>query len=227
MMLIYTLVTDDLLSTRLPMMRQGLFVERAESAEDLISILSHGIGCDAIVADDNMAGALFPHKLRAAGHGEPLIMLSSLTDIQYQVKMLNGGADRVLTCPFHVDLVLAHILALVRRCNWDDDNTLRFGEFIMDIGEQSLTHRDDGVHLTRAEYAIVEKLALNKGLVRRDAIFDSVYGLTDELPDSKIIDVFICKLRKKMIDVCGYDPIKTHWGLGYSLIRNPPREDTG
>ena len=77
---------------------------------------------------------------------------------------------------------------------------------------------DQPVRLTGKEYAILELLTVLKGtIVTREMLLNHLYGGTDE-PELKIIDVFVCKLRKKLAQAAGGDHyIETVWGRGYVL----------
>jgi two-component system cell cycle response regulator CtrA len=80
------------------------------------------------------------------------------------------------------------------------------------------------VHLTGKEYQMLELLSLRKGTtLTKEMFLNNLYGGMDE-PELKIIDVFICKLRKKLANASdGKDYIETVWGRGYVL--REPTED--
>jgi two-component system cell cycle response regulator CtrA len=77
------------------------------------------------------------------------------------------------------------------------------------------------IYLTASEYAILELLSLRQGItITKEMFLNHLYGGMDE-PEPKIIDVFICKLRKKLLSACGGENlIETVWGRGY-LLREP------
>ena len=110
--------------------------------------------------------------------------------------------------------------------------TIRTGKLAVNLDTQVVTVDDKPVHLTGKEYAILELLSLRKGItLTKDMILNHVYHRVDE-PKLKIIDVFICKLRKKLAQATGGSHyIETVWGRGYMLhdpaataaIRTRPR----
>jgi two-component system cell cycle response regulator CtrA len=163
---------------------------------------------DIIVLDlslPDMSGFEVLRKLRASKVGSPILILSGLDNVEDKIKGLGFGADDYMTKPFHKDELVARIKALVRRSKGH---------------AQSAIHVDDGarVHLTDKEYKILELLALHQhATLDKEDFLNQLYGGIDE-PDSKIIDVFICKLRKKLSNASGgKDYIETVWGRGYTM----------
>jgi two-component system cell cycle response regulator CtrA len=101
------------------------------------------------------------------------------------------------------------------------ESTIRIGELVVNLGTQVVFVDDQAVPLTGKEYAILELLILRKGsVVTKDMFLDELYDGTDD-PDAKIIDVFVCKLRKKLAHATGGSHyIETVWGRGY-MLRDP------
>ena len=91
---------------------------------------------------------------------------------------------------------------------------------VVNLDTRVVSVDDQPVHLTGKEYAILELLVLRKGMVlTKEAFLNHLYGGMDE-PEMKIIDVFICKLRKKLALAGAGNLIGTVWGRGY-MIREP------
>ena len=113
------------------------------------------------------------------------------------------------------------IQAIVSSFRGTAESTIRTGALVVNLGTQAVFVDDQPVPLTGKEYAILEFLSLRKGIVlTKDMFLDELYDGTDE-PDAKIIDVFVCKLRKKLAHATGgSNYIETVWGRGY-MLRDP------
>jgi len=130
------------------------------------------------------------------------------------------GADDYITKPFDRAELIARIQAVVRRCKGFSQPALRIGPLELNLDSREVMVDGSEVHLTGKEYAILELLVLRKGMVlTKEAFLNQLYGGMDE-PEMKIIDVFICKLRKKLAAAGVGDMIGTVWGRGY-MVRDP------
>lgn len=149
----------------------------------------------------------------------PILVISGLNSIEDKVKGLGFGADDYITKPFNKSELIARAHAVVRRSKGHSESIIRLGRLVINL--QNRTASVDGViiNLTTKEYSILELLALRKGTTLGKEMFLShLYGGIDE-PELKIIDVFICKLRRKIDKALGFntDCIQTVWGRGYVL----------
>jgi two-component system cell cycle response regulator CtrA len=179
---------------------------------------------DIIVLDlllPDMDGYEVLRRLRAARVRTPVLILSGLDTLNDKVKGLGFGADDFLTKPFDHRELVARVQSIVRRSTGHADSTIRTGKLMVDLDRRIVTIDDQPLHLTGKEYAIFELLSLRKGTaLSKEMILNHLYGGMDE-PGLKIIDVFICKLRKKLIQATnGENYIETIWGRGYEL-RDP------
>jgi two-component system cell cycle response regulator CtrA len=130
------------------------------------------------------------------------------------------GADDYITKPFDQQELVARIQAIVRRAKGFSQPTLTVGPLTLNLGSREVSVEGRNVHLTGKEYAVLELLTLRKGVVlTKEAFLNHLYGGMDE-PEVKIIDVFICKLRKKLAQAGAGDLIGTVWGRGY-VLRDP------
>ena len=165
-------------------------------------------------------------RMRAARLTTPVIVLSALCRPQAKVKAFAVGADDFITTPFdHAELV-ARMQAILRRSKGYSEPTLRVGSLQLNLDSREVSVDSRPVHLTGKEYAILELLVLRKGMVlTKDAFLNHLYGGMDE-PEMKIIDVFICKLRKKLQLVGAGHLISTVWGRGY-MLREDDRLSAG
>lgn len=156
----------------------------------------------------------------------PVLILSGLTESENKVKGLGTGADDYLTKPFNKDELIARILAIVRRSKGHSDSIIRCGKLAVNLDAHTVEVDDKPVHLTGKEYGILELLSLRKSTtLNKEMFLNHLYNGIDE-PELKIIDVFVCKLRKKLAKACE-DEIYIHtvWGRGYVL--REPEEVTG
>ena len=156
--------------------------------------------------------------LRAAKIKTPILILSGMAGIEDKVKGLGFGADDYLTKPFHKDELVARIQAIVRRSKGHAQSVITTGDLIVNLDEKTVAIAGSYVKLTGKEYQILELLALRKGTtLTKEMFLNHLYGGMDE-PELKIIDVFICKLRKKLANASqGKNYIETVWGRGYVL----------
>ncbi len=163
-------------------------------------------------------------RLRAAKVRTPVLILSGLVAPDDKIKGLGGGADDYLTKPFDKRELVARIHAIVRRAKGHSQSVIRTGKLAVNLDSHSVAVDDRPVHLTGKEYAILELLSLRKGTtLTKEMVLNHLYGGMDE-PELKIIDVFVCKLRKKLAAATGGETyIETVWGRGY-VLREPPAE---
>jgi two-component system cell cycle response regulator CtrA len=176
---------------------------------------------DILLLDLNlpdMSGYEVLRSLRVAKVKTPILVLSGMSSIEDKVKGLGFGADDYLTKPFHKDELVARIHAIVRRSQGHAQSVIEMGDLVLDLDEKMASVSGKRVPLTTKEYQMLELLALRKGTtLTKEMFLNHLYGGMDE-PDLKIIDVFICKLRKKLANASqGKNYIETVWGRGYVL----------
>jgi two-component system, cell cycle response regulator CtrA len=182
---------------------------------------------DIILLDLNlpdMSGYEVLRSLRVSKIRTPILILSGLAGIEGKVRGLGFGADDYMTKPFHNDELVARIQAIVRRSKGHALSVINTGDLTVDLDQKTVAVGGTRVHLTGKEYQMLELLSLRKGTtLTKEMFLNQLYGGMDE-PESKIIDVFICKLRKKLANASGgKDYIETIWGRGYVL--HEPNED--
>ena len=157
-------------------------------------------------------------RLRSAKVETPVLILSGLTESEQKVKGLGTGADDYLTKPFNKNELVARIHAIVRRSKGHSESIIRTGKLSVNLDGRTVEVDDKPVHLTGKEYGIMELLSLRKGTtLTKEMFLNHLYNGMDE-PELKIIDVFVCKLRKKLAAVSDEEVyIHTVWGRGYVL----------
>ena len=179
---------------------------------------------DLILLDLNlpdMTGYDVLKKLRVAKIDTPILILSGLDDTDNKIRGFGSGADDYLTKPFNREELIARIHAIVRRSKGHAQSIIETGKIKVNLDAKTVEVDGHPVHLTGKEYQILELLSLRKGTtLTKEMFLNHLYGGMDE-PELKIIDVFICKLRKKLSGATGGENyIETVWGRGY-VLRDP------
>ena len=179
---------------------------------------------DLILLDLNlpdMNGHEVLRQLRLARIDTPILILSGEDDTENKLKGFGFGADDYLTKPFHREELVARIHAIIRRSKGHAQSIIRTGGIAVNLDAKTVEVDGNAVHLTGKEYQMLELLSLRKGTtLTKEMFLNHLYGGMDE-PELKIIDVFICKLRKKLSEATGGDNfIETVWGRGY-VLRDP------
>jgi two-component system cell cycle response regulator CtrA len=185
---------------------------------------------DIILLDLNlphMSGYEVLRALHVSKVKTPILILSGLAGIENKVRGLDFGADDYMTKPFHKDELVARIHAIVRRSKGHAQSVIQTGDLAVNLDTQTVEVASVRVHLTVKEYEMLELLSLRKGTtLTKDMFFNHLYGGMDE-PALKIVDVFMCKLRRKLANASGGENyIETVWGHGYAL-REPSSENPG
>ncbi|WP_170439282.1 response regulator transcription factor CtrA [Ruegeria arenilitoris] len=183
---------------------------------------------DLILLDLNlpdMNGHEVLRQLRIARVETPILILSGADDTESKIKGFGFGADDYLTKPFHREELVARIHAIIRRSKGHSQSIIRTGRIAVNLDAKTVEVDNQAVHLTGKEYQMLELLSLRKGsTLTKEMFLNHLYGGMDE-PELKIIDVFICKLRKKLSNATGGENyIETVWGRGYVL--REPQTDT-
>ncbi|EAQ26553.1 response regulator transcription factor CtrA [Roseovarius sp. 217] len=169
----------------------------------------------------DMNGHEVLRQLRLARVATPILILSGAGDTDSKIRGFGFGADDYLTKPFHRDELVARIHAIIRRSKGHSQSVIRTGMVNVNLDAKTVDAGGKAVHLTGKEYQMLELLSLRKGTtLTKEMFLNHLYGGMDE-PELKIIDVFICKLRKKLSEATdGANYIETVWGRGY-VLRDP------
>ena len=217
------LVDDDVMlaqSLSETLENEGMHVDEADRGEDALE-LADLYEYQVMILDlglPDMRGDEVLLNLRHKNPNLPVLILSGETEIEARLTCLQNGADDYLVKPFNTKELIARLHALVRRANGHGSNVLQFGDIRFDMTARDFKVGEVRVALTAKEYAMMELLCLRKGsVVSKESFLDHLYGGMDE-PEMKIIDVFICKLRKKFEEAgVDFNPIETVWGRGYRI----------
>jgi two-component system cell cycle response regulator CtrA len=221
-------IEDDPVSARLveaALHADNIVHETTDSGEDGIE-LARLYDFDIIILDlrlPDIDGYEVVRRLRASKVQTPVLILSGRSDPTDKVRGLTSGADDYLTKPFNKAELLARVQAIVRRSKGHSQSTIQTGSLVVNMDARSVEVAGRRLHVTGKEYAILELMSLRKGTtLTKEMFLDHLYGGMDE-PELKIIDVFICKLRKKIAAMSGGEHyIETVWGRGY-VLKDPVR----
>ena len=217
------LIEDDVLlaqSLTDALEAEGFQVDEADCGEDGLE-LAKLYEYQVMILDlglPDMRGDEVLQNLRQQNTDMPVLILSGDTQVESRLSCLHKGADDYLIKPFNMEELVARLQALVRRANGHAQNVLQFGDLTLNLTARDVSVGDTRVELTSKEYQMFELLCLRKGnVVSKESFLDHLYGGMDE-PEMKIIDVFICKLRKKIEKSGASTPlIQTVWGRGYRV----------
>ena len=206
-------------STAMLLKASGAVVDLADSGEEALGLVRY-YDYDIVILDlilPDMIGSDVVRKMRSNRIGVPIMICSSQTGASQKVQLLSYGADDFITKPFDNHELLERTRAIVRRSRGHGDSNVIIGSLSLNFALREVAVNNSLIHLTGKEYSILELLVLRKGTVlTKDAFLSHLYGGMDE-PEVKIIDVFICKLRKKLAMAGADGLIKTVWGQGYTL----------
>jgi two-component system cell cycle response regulator CtrA len=221
------LIEDDKAMARavnLMLTSEGLDVHAADLGECGLKLAKRH-DYDVVILDlqlPDIPGLEVLQSLRSAGVPAPVLVLSGNIQTDAKIKALNAGADDYMTKPFHKSELVARIYALARRIRIQPPRLITTGKLTVDLNAKTVEACGRKVNLTIKEYEMLELLCDRKGVtVTKEAFITRLYADTDP-PEQKIVDVFICKLRKKLTAATnGEHCIMTIWARGYMLC-DPP-----
>jgi two-component system cell cycle response regulator CtrA len=216
------LVEDDLTAAHgltLILKGSGAIVEHAETGEEAIDLTRH-YEYDIVLLDlilPDVKGYEVVRRMRTLRNDTPVLILSGLSRPQAKVKGLSLGADDFITKPFNIMELLARVQAITRRRKGYSQPTLRLGGLELNLESRQVAVNGREIRLTSKEYSILELLVLRRGkLLTKDAFLNHLYSGTDE-PERQIVDLYICRLRKKLARAGAGNMIGTVRGHGYML----------
>jgi two-component system cell cycle response regulator CtrA len=220
------LVEDDSATAQniqLMLKSEGYVCDTTDLGEDGLEI-GKLYDYDIIVLDlmlPDIDGYEVVRRFRESRVDTPILILSGLDEPDNKIKGLGIGADDYLTKPFDKRELIARVQAIVRRSKGHADSIIQTRKMSVNLDARTVEVDGRPVHLTGKEYGILELLSLRKGTtLTKEMFLNHLYGGMDE-PELKIIDVFVCKLRKKLSMASdGENYIETVWGRGY-VLREP------
>jgi two-component system, OmpR family, response regulator MprA len=196
---------------------EGFVVAEAVDGPSAIGAVTAG-GVDLIVLDQMMPGldgVGVCRQLRDVGDQTPILMLTARDTVSDRVRGLDSGADDYLVKPFALEELLARIRALLRRQANAVSDVLVAGDLVIDVARRTVMRDDRTIDLTRTEFALLELLARNEGIVlTRDQIMVRVWGY-DATLGSNSLDVYVSYVRRKTEEGGLPRLLHTVRGVGY------------
>jgi two-component system cell cycle response regulator CtrA len=206
---------------------EGRIADLAEPFADLPAIAQHNGPFDVIVlavasCHDQALPVL--REIRRRGLRLPVLILAGHLDQDEEQEALHSGADDVLARPVPMPVLTARLQALVRRALGHSTAQVTCGNVVLDQARQSVSVDGRPVRVTRREFDVLETLMLRRGmLLTKDHFMSRLYG-AEEGPDQRILDVFVCKLRRKLAAAGAAEIVRTVWGRGYVVEEPSPAE---
>lgn len=216
-------------SIELCLRSNGMFVELTDSGEDgvqLASLFHHDL---VILGDDTFdaRATVTLDKIVRLRKGPPVLAISEDSDVERLCAFLEGGADDYMVKPVHLRELVSRVNAVVRRSQGRKDNIVTTGALRINLTEHRVFVEETPVHLTGSEFKILAALSARMGrTVSKEHFLTALYGSPEHAGDIKIVDVLLCKIRKKLRLAGADNMIVTDWGKGYSLRQiEPPTTD--
>lgn len=203
----------------------GYSVDSCYDGEEAIHILSY-TDFDAVILDIMMPkadGYAVLRSLREAGKKTPVIFLTAKDSIPDRVKGLDSGANDYIIKPFAFEELTARLRAVTRQSFGMADNTIQVADLVLDCTSQTVTRAGKDIILSGKEYALLEYLMRNNGIViSRQKIEDHIWNFNYE-GGTNVVDVYISFLRRKIDDGHEKKLIHTVRGRGYVIMEGQPR----
>lgn len=203
---------------------EGYAVDSCTRGDDGLDYIE-GTAYDLIVLDwmlPGLDGISLLRRARARGCLSPVLLLTARDAVDDRVTGLDAGADDYLVKPFAFDELLARVRALLRRRGMVKQSRLVLDDLTLDTATHSVSRAGQKIALTSREYALLEYLLRNQGIVlTRSQIADHVWNYDFDY-DSNIVDVYIRYLRKKIDRDFAHPLIHTVRGFGYVMRRDEP-----
>ncbi|RUT26222.1 DNA-binding response regulator [Asaia sp. W19] len=172
---------------------------------------------DVVVLQQAASDTRMIRQLRKGKIALPVVVFRKMTSVEGEVELLSAGADDCLSEDTDHTVILARLRAVMRRAGGHDSPTLQIGRLSVGVERREVHIDNTVVPLTRKEYDLLALLAMRKNQVlSKEVLLDSLYSGEDE-PFGKVIDVMICKIRKKIRALGIAEPFTTQWGIGYRL----------
>lgn len=187
--------------------------------KDLSALGKDGMATKAILISDNDAALEQIKSVRSSGCLNPLILIVDMRNSQRIADLINAGADDVIVRPWKNVELVARINAITRRSHGHVSSSVSIGDIVAYFDGRDPEVFGQRLKLSHREHAIFSHLALQHGrVISKESLYEAVYGMLDNQPFDKVIDVYICKLRKKIeIATGGKQYIETVYGRGYKL----------
>lgn len=179
---------------------------------------------DVVIVDvtlPDMGGNELVKKIRKSNKKEiPIIVLSAAAEVSRKVELFTSGADDYIIKPYVVEELVMRLHNVFRRSKGNFTNTIFIEPGLeLDSKAKIITINNQVLDLTATEFALFEYMIINRdNVLRKENIIDKLYcNNFDDIPTRKIVDVLICKIRKKIKNITPDEYVHTRWGLGYCV----------
>lgn len=205
------------------LMRAGHNVSKAGDGPSALKEVT-GARFDLVVLDVNLPGFdgfELLARIRAAGIPLRVLMLTARSEVGDRVAGLKAGADDYLTKPFAMEELLARVEVLGRRhVAAEADAVHRVGELCMDLATRRVSRGDMRIELSPREFEVLQVFMREPGRTfSRDEICERIWEREHEY-DTRTVEIFIMRLRKKIDRAGGESCIRTIRSVGYMM--KPP-----
>lgn len=223
------LVDDDHAASRgiaLLLGQAGIITDNVDTGGDALELArrnDYGLVLLDLMLPD-VDGCEVIRRMRLARIDVPVLVLSGLSRTEARIQALGMGADDFMVKPFDKGELIARAQAVVRRSKARRQSIMQVGSVSLNLDTREVMVSGAPVRFTGKEFAILELLILRKGTtLSKEALLSHLYNGMDE-PEMKVIDVFVCKVRKKLALAGAPDFVGTVWGMGYT-VRDPRTAD--
>ena len=146
----------------------------------------------------------------------PIIMLTARGSENDELRGFELGVDEYISKPFSPKILVARVLAILRRANASAEDVIEYGGISLNRSAHEVIIDGEKVDLSFKEFELLAYFMENKDIaLSRERILNHVWDY-DYFGDARTIDTHVKKLRNKMGDKCG-KYIKTIWGMGYKF----------
>jgi two-component system cell cycle response regulator CtrA len=201
----------------------GRIAELADPFGEIASIAQHSGPYDVVVlsvTDCRTQALPALREIRRRGMRLPVMVVAATLNAEDEQQALHLGADDVLARPVAVPVLVARLQAMVRRTLGHASSLVTCGNVVLDQARQAVSVDGRPVRITRREFDVLETLMLRRGvLLTKEHFMSRLYGAEDG-PDQRILDVFVCKLRRKLAAAGAAEIVRTVWGRGY-VVEEP------
>ena len=199
---------------------EGYICDSCFDGEQALNFLESDALYDAVLLDvmiPKINGFEVLASIRAKNNLSPILLLTARDSIQDRVSGLDLGADDYLVKPFAFAELMARLRLITRKASGLKTNVFTLGDLSVDVLTKTVSRAQRKIALSAKEFAILEVLIRNKGVVlSRESIESKISNYETDI-NSNVVDVYIRFLRKKIDDDFDVKLIQTVRGSGYVL----------
>ena len=179
-----------------------------------------GADYDVIILDimmPRMDGLEVVRRLRSGGNSTPVLFLTARDSVADRVTGLESGGDYYLVKPFDFQELMAVVRVMTRKYTGNRSNVYTIADLRLDATAKTVTRAGKNIELTAKEFALLEYMLRNKGVVLSREMIENNLWNYDYEGGTNVVDVYVGYLRKKMDTGFDRKLIHTVWGTGWVL----------